>query len=362
MTTVPFFRNSTTWQQVRESVEANIARSIDKGVAVDGVLVREVEEELTRRLDCAGVRMTASGTDALLVLLKQQGIGPGDEVIVPAYTFFASVAAIAHLGARPVIVDISPDSYTIDPEAVRRAVTERTRAVLVVHLFTTMADMDGVAAVCGERGILLIEDSAQGMGMKRHGRVAGTAARGGVLSFFPSKTIGALGDAGAVIATDPDQLVDFDRILGRADGALGSYGCDEIQAAVVRATLPLLDGFTAKRRRLFEYYDERLRGIEGVRRLPRLAPGDVGYVYVGEFDRRDELQVHLRAHGVVTEIFYPMPLSRQGCLAEVADCTQPVPVAEAASTRVLALPLYSDLLEEEAAHVCDVVRDFYLGA
>ncbi|MFJ6480557.1 MULTISPECIES: DegT/DnrJ/EryC1/StrS family aminotransferase [unclassified Streptomyces] len=362
MTNVPFFRNSTTWQQVRGSVETNIARSIDEGLPVDGVLVREVEEELARRLGCAGVRMTASGSDALLVLLRQQGIGPGDEVIVPAYTFFASVAAVIHVGARPVIVDIRPDSYTVSAEAVEKAVTERTKAVLAVHLFTTMADMERLGLLCEDRGLLLIEDSAQGIGMSRAGRVAGTAARGGVLSFFPSKTIGALGDAGAVIATDPAQLEQFDAILGRLDGSASVYGCDEIQAAVVQACLPLLDAFKDKRRELFAYYDGRLRDTEGVRQLPQLSPEDVGYVYVGEFDRRDELQAHLKARGITTEIFYPLPLSRQECLADVADCAQPVPVAEAASTRVLALPLYSDLLEEEAAHVCDSIVDFYRGA
>ncbi|MFF7949043.1 DegT/DnrJ/EryC1/StrS family aminotransferase [Streptomyces griseorubiginosus] len=362
MTPVPFFRNSTTWQRIRDGVEADIARSIDKGVAVDGILVREVEEELTRRLGCAGVRLTASGSDALLVLLKQQGIGPGDEVIVPAYTFFASVAAIAHVGARPVIVDILPDRYTICPDAVRAALTERTKAIVAVHLFTTMADMESLAALSAEQGLMLIEDSAQGIGMSRQGRLAGTAARGGVFSFFPAKTVGALGDAGAVIATDEQQLSEFDEILGRGEGTEPTYGCDEIQAAVVRASLPLLDEFKDKRRRLFAYYDERLRSIEGVRRLPSLAPEDVGYVYVAEFDRRDELQAHLRAHGITTEIFYPLPLSRQDCLTDVADCTRPVPVAEEASTRVLALPLYSDLLEEEAAHVCDIVSDFYRRA
>ncbi len=365
MTTVPFFRNSATWQRVRDRVEADLARSIDKGTAVDGILVRETEEELTRRLGCAGVRMTASGSDALLVLLRQQGIGPGDEVIVPAYTFFASVAAIVHVGARPVIVDILPDRYTVCPDAVRDAITERTRAVLAVHLFTTMADMERLAALCSEHGLLLVEDSAQGIGMSRAGSIAGTAARGGVFSFFPAKTVGALGDAGAVIATDERQLAEFDAILGRDGefhGGQPTYGCDEIQAAVVRACLPLLDEFTAKRRELFAYYDARLRPVEGVRRLPVLGPGDVGYVYVAEFDRRDELQARLRARGVTTEIFYPMPLSRQDCLADVADCTRPVPVAEAASTRVLALPLYSDLLEEEAAHVCDIVHDFYRHA
>lgn len=356
---VPFFRNATTWRRIREAVEANVARSVDKGLAVDSVLVREVEEALAQRLGCAGVRMTASGTDALLVLLRQQGIGPGDEVIVPAYTFFASVAAIVHVGARPVIVDISPDSYTIRTEAVAAALTERTKAVLAVHLFTTMADLERLAVLCADNGLLLLEDSAQGIGMHRHGRAAGTASGGGVLSFFPSKTIGALGDAGAVIATDPGQLDDFDAILGRDGGSVSLYGCDEIQAAVVQASLPLLDEITSRRRELFEYYDSRLRGLDGVRKAPRLAPGDVGYVYVAEFDRRDELQAHLRAHGVATEIFYPMPLSRQACLASVADCGQPVPVADEVSTRVLALPLYPDLTQEEATYVCDIIDDFH---
>lgn len=362
MRQVPFFRNAGTWRRIRETVETNIARSLDKGLAVDGILVREAEESLTQSLGGAGVRMTASGTDALLVLLRQRGIGPGDEVIVPAYTFFASVASIIHAGARPVIVDISPDSYTIRPEAVAEALTERTRAVLAVHLFTTMADLEALAALCADNGILLLEDSAQGIGMHRHGQAAGTAAGGGVLSFFPSKTIGALGDAGAVIATDSEQLADFDAILGRDGGSVSLYGCDEVQAAVIQASLPLLDEITARRRELFAYYDSRLRGLHGVRKAPRLAPGDVGYVYVAEFARRDELQAHLRAHGIATEIFYPMPLSRQACLAPFADCGQPVPVADDVSTRVLALPLYPDLTQEEASHVCDVIDDFHQRA
>ncbi len=359
---VPFFRNSTTWEQVRDTVEESVGRSVAAGAAVNGPVVGEVEQELTRRLGTAGVRLVASGTDALLVLLRQQGIGPGDEVIVPAYTFFASVASIVHVGARPVIVDIRPEDYTICMEAVEKAITIHTKAVVAVHLFTTMADMDGLATLCEDRGLALIEDSAQAIGMSRGGRPAGTVARGGVFSFFPAKTVGALGDAGAVIATSPGQLAEFDRILGRDADPVGLYACDEIQAAVVQACLPLLGRFEEKRRRLFELYNERLSGLAGVRKLPILAPGDVGYVYVGEFERRDELQARLRENGITTEIFYPLPLSKQGCLTEVADCTQPVPTAEAASLHVLALPLYTDLLEEEAAHVCDIIDDFYRGA
>jgi UDP-2-acetamido-2-deoxy-ribo-hexuluronate aminotransferase len=365
---VRFFAGSSSFAAYGSALRDIVADIGETDIWVNGPVVARCEDALARYVGVRDVVMVNSGSDALVMMLQAVGIGPGDEVIVPAYTFFATVSAVLHVGAQPVIVDILPDSYTMDPDAAARAVTDRTAAVLPVHMFARMADMDRFARLADECGLLLLEDSAQGIGMRWRGRHAGTLGRAGVLSFFPSKTLGALGDAGAVLTNDGTIAA---AIRAARDGTPGAgpnsvtfrSRCDELQAAVLLTRLERLDRDIARRAELAATYTERLA------ELPEVVPpatnrisGDqdpVWYVYLARFADRDAVAAHLRAHDVPTEIYYPCPLSAQPCLRPYLSSPQPVPVADAASREVLALPLYPDLSDEDVKRVCAIVRSHY---
>jgi UDP-2-acetamido-2-deoxy-ribo-hexuluronate aminotransferase len=316
--------------------------------------------------------MVGSGTDALILLLRAAGVGPGDEVIVPAYSFFATVSCVLHVGAAPVMVDVLPGSYALDPDRVAAAITDRTRAIMPVHLFSQMADMAALCELARENGLLVIEDSAEGIGMRSDGRHAGRWGQAGVLSFFPTKTLGALGDAGAVLTDDAELAARVRRLRCHGQRVEGCYEfeelgynsrCDEIQAAVLLTRLDHLDADIARRGELADRYTRALAPIVGT---PWLAPAKlpsnvVFYVYLIETERRDELVGYLDAHGVGTEIYYPRPLPAQPCLSGLPGARHPVPVATAASRRALALPLYPDLREDEVDRICSLLHDFHGG-
>jgi UDP-2-acetamido-2-deoxy-ribo-hexuluronate aminotransferase len=365
---VRFFAGSSSFAAYGSALRDIVAGIREADVWVNGPVVARCEEALARYVGARHVVMVNSGSDALVMMLQAAGIGPGDEVIVPAYTFFATVSSVLHVGARPVIVDILPDSYTMDPDAAARAVTDRTRAVLPVHIFAQLADMDRFGELADERGLLLLEDSAQGIGMRWRGRHAGTVGRAGVLSFFPSKTLGAFGDAGAVVTND-DTIGAAVRAARDGTSHAGPNRvtfrsrCDELQAAVLLTRLERLDQDIARRAELAAAYTERLAELpEVVPPAPDRTGGSqdaVWYVYLARFADRDAVAAHLRAHDVPTEIYYPCPLSAQPCLTPYLSSPQPVPVADAASREVLALPLYPDLSDEDVEHVCALVRSHY---
>jgi dTDP-4-amino-4,6-dideoxygalactose transaminase len=326
----------------------------------------------------------------LLLLLRAAGIGAAgygsagttaDEVIVPCYTFFASASAVCHAGARPVFVDVEPGSYGADPAAVRAAITERTKAIMPVHLFNQMADMGAIGAIAEDAGIPVIEDSAEAIGMTHGGVHAGLLGLGGVLSFFPTKTLGAIGDAGMVI-TDDRLVADRCAVLrhhgrmgvtvGRISGISNAASVsgtnskmDEIQAAVLLTRLVHLRSAIARRAELADRYTERLAAVPGVRTpavVPRAVPATpVWYVYLIEADRRDALVERLTEAGVETEVYYPTPLHLQPCFAGLGHRRGEFPVAEAAAERALALPLYPDLAPSQLDRVCSVIERFYGG-
>jgi dTDP-4-amino-4,6-dideoxygalactose transaminase len=354
---VPFFRADLSSGPRREALEQHLRAAEAEGYAADGKVVATLEESLAEYTGARHVIAVGSGTDALTLLLHAVGVGPGDEVVVPAYTFFASASSVCHVGARPVFVDVLPGSYGMDPAAARAALTPRTAAIMPVHLFSQTADLPGLAEVAGSAGVPLVEDSAEAIGMRVGGRHAGLWGSGGVLSFFPTKTLGACGDAGAVL-TDDDLVAA--RVRQAAGAGEWTSRCDAVQAAVLLARLPWLDADIAARQALAERYTARLAGIPPVS-VPYLAsvpvPGNaVWYVYLVECDERDALAAHLAAHGVETEVYYPRPLPAQPCFAP--DPAR-VPVAARASTRALGLPLYPDLRPSEVDAVTDLIAEFY---
>ncbi len=355
---------------------------MDRGKYSHGSMVAEFERELARWTGARHVVGVNSGTDALVLLLRAAGLRPGDEVIVPAYTFVATASSVVLAGGVPVFADIEEHGYGIDPASVEAAVTPRTRMVMPVHLFDRLADMEGVHEVARRHGLTVLEDSAEAIGMRLRGTHAGLLGAGGVLSFFPAKTLGAIGDAGALL-TDDARLAETARALrhhGRSGRTLDAFpginnptvvaGCnskmDDLQAAVLLAKLSRLDTDIARRAELSARYDARLRNTPGVRAVPSgAAPhpggGRVVYVHLIEVEDRDGLVAHLAAAGIGTETYYPVPLHLQPCFAHLGHARGDFPRAEAACEAAVALPLHADLTEAQVDRVCDEIEDFHTG-
>ena len=377
---VPFFTQAATFASLWPAVRGHLDELISHGKFSHGGKVAELESALARWTGAGFVVGVNSGTDALVLLLRACGLRPGDEVLVPAYSFVASASCVVLAGGTPRFVDIDPVGYGLDPAGLAATTTPRTRMVLPAHLFCQPADLGGIVRFAADHGLTVVEDSAEAIGMRWDGTHAGLLGAGGVLSFFPTKTLGAIGDAGAVLTDDPDlaERVAALRHHGRYGRTLDNFPgianasvvsgvnskMDDIQAAVLLAKLARLDADIARRADLAAAYTERLDGVGGVTRLPSLVPRPVAttpvyYVYLVEVDRRDALARHLAAAGVGTETYYPTPLHLQPCFAHLGYAPGDFPHAERACSRALALPLYPDLPLDAVDRVCDAIRDFY---
>ncbi|MGP4111162.1 DegT/DnrJ/EryC1/StrS family aminotransferase [Streptomyces sp. 4N509B] len=379
---VPFFTQAASFTECWPDIQRHVNAVFDRGKFSHGRQVAQLEKELAAYTGARHVLAVNSGTDALVLLLRACGIEPGDEVIVPAFSFVASASSVALARATPVFADIDPVSYSLDPASVEAAVTPRTRAVMPVHLFWQLADMAALGEVARRHGLMVVEDSAEAIGMRWDGRHAGLLGRGGVLSFFPTKTLGALGDAGAVLTDDPEvaervttlrhhgrmgRTVDHIAGISNLSGASGTNSkADDLQAAVLLGKLPRLDAAIARRAELAAAYTERLRDVPGVTRLPTVVPREaatnpVYYVYLVEVERRDALVEHLTRQGIGTEVYYPTPLHLQPCFAHLGHRPGDFPHAEAACARTVALPFHPDLALADVDRVCEAVSDFYRG-
>ncbi|RRQ86332.1 aminotransferase DegT [Streptomyces griseofuscus] len=376
---MPFFSQAATFEQLWPSIEKALGDVFDSGKFSHGKQVGQLETELARYTGARHVIGVNSGTDALVLLLRACGLRPGDGVLVPAYSFFATASAVVLAGGCPQFVDIDPVTYAMDPEALDAAATPRSRFVMPVHLFHTMADMAALDAVARRHGLTVVEDSAEAIGMRRRGVHAGLHGRGGVLSFFPSKTLGAIGDAGAVLTDDPEiaDTVAALRHHGRGGRTLNDFPAistesalpgtnskmDDIQAAVLLAKLPLLEEHIARRAELAAAYTARLRDVPGILRLPRAVAEtpddrDVHYVYLIETEHRDALVDHLDRQGIGTEVYYPLPLPHQPVFGHLGHRPGDFPHAEAAARRAVALPFHPDLAPGDLDRVCDTIGPF----
>ena len=352
---VPLFDMAAELAAVRPAIDAAIARVLDSGVFIGGPEVAALVLELAAATGARCAVGTSSGTDALHAIFAALGIAPGDEVVAAPLTFFATAGGAARLGARIVFADVADDSLTLDPEAAVTACSDRTRAIVPVHLFGHPAALP--AAPCP-----IIEDAAQSLGA---GPVTGRAA---AVSFFPTKNLGALGDAGAVL-TDDAALADRVALL-RTQGARpkyhhvaigGNFRLDPLQAAVLRAKLPHLPAWIAARRRHAERYRALFAAvvIPPELRLPAPHPAHVYHQFVIRAPRRDALRAYLAAAGIGTEVYYPEPLHLQPCFAELGYRAGSLPVAERACREVLALPIHPTLRPEAQDVVVDEIAAFY---
>lgn len=353
------------------TIESEVRAAMDRVLAsqhfILGPEVEALEREVAAYSQCQYGIGVSSGTDALLVSLMAIDLQPGDEVITTPYTFFATAGSIARLGAKPVFVDIDPATYNIDPAGIEAVITPRTKAILPVHLFGQMADMDPILAIAERHGLYVIEDAAQAIGAEYKGRRAGSIGHLGCFSFFPSKNLGGFGDGGMVVTNDPG-LADKVRLL-RGHGARpkyyhkvvgGNFRLDALQAAVLRVKLKYLDEWTAARQRNAERY-RRLFAEAGV---DIGLPHDAGYgrhiynQFVIRSKRRDALMAHLKAQQIGTEIYYPVPLHLQECFAELGYRKGDFPASEQAAEETLAIPVYPELELTQIEAVVASIQNF----
>jgi dTDP-4-amino-4,6-dideoxygalactose transaminase len=364
-----------------ESIAPEIRAAVDEVFAAQqfvlGPQCEALEHEISQACGTRHGVGVASGTEALELALHSCGVRAGDEVIVPAFTFIATGSAVSALGARPVFADIEPTTFNLDPAEIETRITPRTRAIVVVHLFGLAADMDPILAIAAKHGIPVIEDNAQSLGASYRGRKTGSMGRLGCLSFYPSKNLGAYGDAGMIV-TDDEKLAARLRAL-RNHGQTGRYvstergwnsRLDEMQAAVLRVKLRHLADWTAARQAHARSYDSLLHDLPGVT-LPRVPAGreHVYYLYTicvkdraagndpGGETRSDVVQQRLAERGVASVVYYPVPLHLQPLYSSLGGKPGDLRVSERAAREVLSIPLYPELTPAQVERVAQAVRD-----
>jgi dTDP-4-amino-4,6-dideoxygalactose transaminase len=360
---VPLLDLHAQYTPLRDELLEALARVCDSQRFILGPEVEALEQELASHLGVAHAVTMSSGTDAILAALMALGIGPGDEVITSTFSFFATAGCVVRLGATPKLVDIDPVTYNLDPASVATAITPRTRAIMPVHLYGQMADMDPILAVADAHRIPVIEDACQAIGAEYKGRKAGSIGTAGCFSFFPSKNLGAFGDAGLVTTSDP--ALAHELALLRNHGAEpkyyhrrigGNFRLDALQAAVLRVKLPHLPRWSAARVANARRYDQLFAAsnLHGRITLPRAMPDrtHIFNQYVIRVPSRDWVRAVLADAGVGTEIYYPVPFHLQECFASLGHRRGDFPEAELAADSCLALPIYGELtLEQQQAVV-----------
>jgi dTDP-4-amino-4,6-dideoxygalactose transaminase len=365
MSRVPFTDLSAMAGEVWPSIEADYLACLLGGGYIGGPAVASFEGQWATYCGADYAVGVANGTDALELTLAALGIGPGDEVVVPANTFIATAAAVVRAGAVPRFADVSDDTLLMTPDTLGEAITPRTRAVIVVHLFGQVPDMAGILAAAAEAGIYVVEDAAQAHGAEWDGRRAGSFGDAACFSFYPAKNLGAFGDGGAVVTSRPDL---FNRVRalanhGRSHGAahyehthVGTNSrLDALQAVVLSGKLAFLDAWTQRRVALAARYHDLLSGTGA--RLPVVAsPARHAYhLFVVRVAGRDTVRAELARRGIETGVHYPVPCHRQPPLRRFAD--HPLPVAERAAGELLSLPMFPHLTEDQVNLVCEALRD-----
>ncbi len=373
---VPLLDLKAQYATIKAEVEAAIAEVMESQHFILGPKVEECEKAIAQYSGSSHAVGVSSGTDALLACLMVENIGPGDEVITTPYTFFATVGAIARVGATPVFVDIDPVTYNLDTNQISAKVTGKTRAIIPVHLYGQMADMDGVMAVAGKHGLVVIEDAAQAIGGEYKGRRAGSIGHYGCFSFFPSKNLGAAGDGGMIVTNDAGRAERLKCL--RAHGSKpkyhhkvvgGNFRLDALQAAIVTAKLRHLDEWTAGRQRNAKKYDQLFSevglGAAGNKSshvgLPSIvADRHIFNQYVIRVSRRDQLQAALQQRKIGTEVYYPVPMHLQECFAYLGHGIGSFPESESAARETVALPIYPELAEAQLNYVVESIREFFM--
>lgn len=364
---IPLLDLKAGYAPLREEIRAALDRVIEAQSFILGHEVEALEAEIAAYSQCSYGIGVSSGTDALMAALMAIDLRPGDEVVTTPYTFFATAGTIWRLGAKPVFVDIDPATYNIDPAAIEAAITPRTRAIMPVHLYGQMAEMDPIMEIATRHKLYVIEDAAQAIGSEYKGRRAGSIGHLGCFSFFPSKNLGGFGDGGMVTTNDA-ALAERVRLL-RGHGAYpkyyhkfvgGNFRLDALQAAVLRIKLKHLDSWSEGRQRNAAIYRD-LFTRAGLSRviLPYEAPArrHIYNQFIIRVPQRDALMKHLKEKNIGTEIYYPVPMHLQECFADLGYVRGAMPESEKAADETLALPIFPELDDEAKARIVGVIRD-----
>ena len=375
---VPLLDLKAHHEPLHKEVMAAIEQTFRSQAFILGPEVSKLEERVASYCQTSHGIGVSSGTDALLIALMAIGVGPGDEVITTPYSFFATAGAVARLGGKPVLVDIDPTTYNIDPSKIANVITKKSKAIIPVHLYGQCADMRPILDLAQRHNLKVIEDAAQAIGSEyRDGRRAGSMGTVGCLSFFPSKNLGALGDGGMVVTNDPE-LAERMKVL-RVHGGKpkyyhkvigGNFRLDTIQAAVLNVKLNYLDGWTQRRqenaRRYETLFQQSGLGQKGKVRLP--APvyresGATHYHIYNQFvlrvEKRDDLMASLKQKGIGTEIYYPVPFHLQECFRYLGHKEGDFPESERAAKETVAIPIYPELTAGQQTEVVEAIREFY---
>ncbi len=368
---VPLLDLKAQYKTIAAEIEPAVKEVIESQYFIMGPKVKQFEEHIAGYCHTPYAVGVSSGTDALLLALMALDIGPGDEVITSTYSFFATAGCIARLNATPVLVDIDPVTYNIDPAKIEKAVTDKTKAIIPVHLYGQMADMDPIMKIAEQHGLYVIEDSAQAIGSEyRDGRRSGSIGHMGCFSFFPSKNLGGFGDGGLV--TTNDAALHEKLVYLRNHGAHpkyyhkmigGNFRLDALQAAVLDVKLKHLDSWTAGRQENAAYYDRGFekRGLLSHLTLP-VALNDYRHIYnqyIIRTEKRDALLAWLKEKNVGCEIYYPVTFNNQECFRYLGYKNGAFPEAETAADETLAIPIYPELTDEQKDYVMDMIGMFY---
>jgi dTDP-4-amino-4,6-dideoxygalactose transaminase len=367
-TTVPLLDLQAQYRPIRDEILAAIIRVCDSQRFMLGPEVEALERELASDLGVSHAIGVSSGTDALLVAMMALGIGPGDEVITSTFSFFATAGCITRLGATPRLVDIDPETYNLSPDSLRHAVSPRAKAIIPVHLYGLCADMDPILSIAADAGVPVIEDACQAIGATYKGRLAGSMGTIACFSFFPSKNLGAFGDAGLVTTNDAALAAEVKLLRNHGAEARyfhqkvgGNFRLDALQAAILRVKRPHLPQWTAMRRENAARYGRLFAGLMADSRvvLP-VEPEGRFHIYnqfVVRVPERDRVRATLTDRGIGSEIYYPLPFHLQECFAGLGYTRGDFPQAEAAAASTLALPIYGELTAAQQEAVVSAVAD-----
>ncbi len=362
---VPLLDLKAQYAVIKDDILAAVAEVLESQQCIGGPKVAELEEKIAAVSDCKFAVGVSSGTDAILNSLMSLEIGSGDEVITSPFTFFATVGCITRTGARPVFADIDPKTYNINPALIEKVITDKTRAIMPVHLYGQMADMDAIMTLADKHGLAVIEDAAQSITSTYKGKKAGSIGTTGCFSFFPSKNLGGIGDGGMIVTNDEEL---YNRLVIMRNHGMnpkyyhkfvgGNFRLDPIQAVALLVKLPYLDQWSEARRRNAEYYNEKFEG--SVVQTPYISPDCVSVYnqYCIRVPRRDELVAHLRENNIGCEIYYPLPLHLQECFAYLGYKKGDFPESEKAAQEIMALPIYPELSDKMKQYVVDAILSF----
>ncbi|MBA2877230.1 dTDP-4-amino-4,6-dideoxygalactose transaminase [Anoxybacillus kamchatkensis] len=368
MMKVPMLDLTEQYQQLRPEILAALEEVMSSAHFILGNNVKKLENDIAAYSNVKHGIGVANGSDALHISLLACGVGPGDEVIVPAFTFFATAGAVARAGATPVFVDIDPRTYNIDPLKIEEAITEKTKAIIPVHLYGQMADMDKIKEIADRHQLYIIEDAAQAIGAKYKGKTVGELGTTACYSFFPTKNLGAYGDGGMIVTND-DEIAEKMRVL-RVHGSKPKYyhhvlgynsRLDELQAAILNVKFPHLDDWSKLRIEKANVYTEMLKELEGVVTTPYIEEHNyhIFHQYTIRVQNRNELQKFLSDQGVSTMVYYPKPLHLQPVFEHLGYKEGDLPETEKAAEEVISLPMFPELKLEQQEYVVSKIKEFY---